>query len=93
LTRFDNDGRKARAPCAVGLLAAYNAGPASIFRARSKAAETGFDPDRWFGHVEVASARTVSREPVIYVRNIYKYYVVFRHLEALREERAELLEE
>jgi membrane-bound lytic murein transglycosylase MltF len=68
-------------------LAAYNAGPANIARARKKAAATGFDPDRWFGHVEVAAARTISREPVVYVRNIYKYYVVYRGLEERRGER------
>jgi hypothetical protein len=38
----------------------------------------GFDPNRWFGHVEVAAAKTISQEPVIYVRNIYKYYVSYK---------------
>ena len=74
-------------------LAAYNAGPRNIARARQKAGTMGFDPDRWFGHVEVAAAKTVSREPVVYVRNIHKYYVVFSHLETLRGEREALREE
>ena len=72
-------------------LAAYNAGPRNIARARNKATQMGFDPNRWFGHVEVAAAKSVSREPVTYVRNIYKYYVVFSQLEALRDEREAVL--
>jgi membrane-bound lytic murein transglycosylase MltF len=71
--------------------AAYNAGPANITRARSKAAAMGFDANRWFGHVEVAASRTISREPVIYVRNIYKYYVAYKHIEDIREERKTVL--
>jgi membrane-bound lytic murein transglycosylase MltF len=72
-------------------LAAYNAGPANINQARSNAAEMGFDANRWFGHVEVAVSRTISREPVIYVRNIYKYYVAYRHMERIRQERETIL--
>jgi membrane-bound lytic murein transglycosylase MltF len=74
-------------------LAAYNAGPHNIVRARKQAASTGFDPNQWFGHVEVAAARTIGREPVTYVCNIYKYYVVYRHLEELRQQREVLLKE
>lgn len=74
-------------------LAAYNAGPRNIARARNKATQMGFDPNRWFGHVEVAAAKSISREPVTYVRNIYKYYVVFSQLEAIRVEREALLED
>jgi len=72
-------------------LAAYNAGPANIARARNKAAAMGFDPDRWFGQVEVAASRTISREPVIYVRNIYKYYVTYKHIEEIRQRRKAIL--
>ena len=67
--------------------AAYNAGPANIARARKKAVNMGFDRNKWFGHVEVAASKTISREPVIYVRNIYKYYIAYKHLEELREGR------
>lgn len=56
-------------------LAAYNAGRANIARARDTAQSMGLDPNVWFSNVEVAAARVISREPVIYVRNIYKYYV------------------
>ena len=68
-------------------LAAYNAGPSNIAQARRRARPMGFDPDRWFGHVEVAVARTISREPVIYVRNIYKYYVALETTAAMQAAR------
>ena len=52
--------------------AAYNAGPGNIRKARKRAQAMGLDPDVWFGNVEVAAGRTISREPVVYVRNILK---------------------
>jgi membrane-bound lytic murein transglycosylase MltF len=64
--------------------AAYNAGPRNVARARKKASQLGFDPNRWFGHVEVAMFRTVGGEPASYVRNIYKYYVAYRGFEQTR---------
>ncbi len=70
--------------------AAYNAGPRNLARARNKAAKMNFNPNKWFGHVEVAAARTISREPITYVRNIYKYYIAYKHLEEIRENRAAL---
>jgi len=47
----------------------------------------GLDPNKWFGQLEIAAAKTISREPVIYVRNIYKYYVAYKKIAALRERR------
>ncbi len=67
--------------------AAYNAGPGNLAKARKTAVEMGLDPNRWFGHVEVAAAKAISREPVIYVRNIYKYYVTYKLIEEERLER------
>jgi membrane-bound lytic murein transglycosylase MltF len=67
--------------------AAYNAGPRNIAKARRRAAKMGLDRNRWFGNVEVAAARTISREPVNYVRNIFKYYVTYRRLEEIRKNR------
>jgi membrane-bound lytic murein transglycosylase MltF len=67
--------------------AAYNAGPGKIKKARNRAARMKLDPNRWFGHVEVAAARTIGREPVNYVRNIYKYYVTYKLFEDERAER------
>lgn len=60
--------------------AAYNAGPANIRKARRQAARMKLDPDIWFDNVEIAAARTISREPVVYVRNIFKYYVAYKLL-------------
>jgi membrane-bound lytic murein transglycosylase MltF len=71
--------------------AAYNAGPGNVQRARRRASSMGFDPDRWFGHVEVAMFRAVSGQPVAYVRNIYKYYVTYSRLEEARIQREEAI--
>ncbi len=57
--------------------AAYNAGPAKIRRCRALAKEMGYDPNKWFGNVEVAVAKVVGRETTQYVANIYKYYVAY----------------
>ena len=70
-------------------LAAYNAGPARISKIRSRTAQKGYDPNKWFGNVEVVVAREVGSEPVKYVANILKYYVSYR-LSLIREaQRAE----
>lgn len=68
-------------------LAAYNAGPANVAKARRRAVKMGFDRNKWFGHVEVAAARSISREPVVYVRNIYKYYVALETTAAMQAAR------
>jgi len=72
--------------------AAYNAGPGNVARARKKTAQLGLDPNRWFGHVEVGMYRSVSGEPVSYVRNIYKYYVTYSGLQETRLERDKALQ-
>lgn len=66
--------------------AAYNAGPGGVKRARARAKRMGLDPDVWFENVEVAIQQAVSREPAIYVRNIFKYYVSYRLLADLEAE-------
>ena len=71
--------------------AAYNAGPGNVARARRKTKALGFDPNRWFGHVEVGMYRAVSGEPVSYVRDVYKYYVTYKRLEAVRRARERAL--
>lgn len=60
--------------------AAYNAGPGNIARARKRAEKLGLDPNVWLDNVEIATAKVVSREPVVYVRNIYKYYLAYKLL-------------
>ncbi len=57
--------------------AAYNAGPANVRKMRNQAKKMGLDTNIWFGNVELAAAKTVGREPVQYVRNIFKYYVAY----------------
>lgn len=68
-------------------LAAYNAGPGNIRKARARAEKMGLDPNVWFGNVEIATAKAVSSEPVIYVRNIFKYAVDLRLSVALLDRR------
>ncbi len=50
--------------------AAYNAGPGNVAKARKRAARLGLNPNACLDDVEIAAAQTVSREPVVYVRNI-----------------------
>lgn len=66
-------------------MAAYNAGPAKITRCRKLAKEMGFDPNVWFGNVEVAVAKVVGRETTQYVANIYKYYVAYQLVQENRQ--------
>lgn len=71
-------------------LAAYNAGPGRVRRWRREAPELGIDADRWFGGVENLALEKVGFEPVRYVANINKYYVI---LVRLLDERARRDEE
>ena len=72
--------------------AAYNAGPGNMRRARRRTEKLGFDPNRWFGNVEIGMYRAVSGEPASYVRNIYKYYVTYQGVEKSRQARDKALE-
>ena len=71
-------------------IAAYNAGPAKITRCRQVAKDMGYDSDKWFGNVEVATAKLVGRETTQYVANIYKYYVAYRMAWQARERRRDM---
>jgi membrane-bound lytic murein transglycosylase MltF len=57
--------------------ASYNAGPARVKGLREKAEKMGLDPNVWFRNVEIAAAKSIGRETVQYVRNIYKYYITY----------------
>jgi membrane-bound lytic murein transglycosylase MltF len=59
-------------------IAAYNCGSGRVARLRKEAAEKGLDPNVWFGNVELIAARRVGQETVLYVRNIYKYYIAYK---------------
>ncbi|HKD10378.1 MAG TPA: transglycosylase SLT domain-containing protein [Bryobacteraceae bacterium] len=67
-------------------IAAYNAGPARINKCRQLAKEMGYDPNKWFGDVEVAAAKVMGRETTQYVSNIYKYYLAYRMAAQLKTE-------
>jgi membrane-bound lytic murein transglycosylase MltF len=72
-------------------IAAYNAGSGRIASLRTEAAEKGLDPNVWFNSVELIAARRVGQETVVYVRNIYKYYVAYKlQLDTLEARRAAL---
>ena len=58
-------------------VAAYNAGPNNIRKARELAKTMGFDPNKWFENVEMATAKLFGSETFLYVRSVYKYYVVY----------------
>ncbi|HWK67041.1 MAG TPA: lytic transglycosylase F [Rhizobiaceae bacterium] len=67
---------------ALMAFAAYNAGPGNLQKARRRAVAMGLDDKVWFGNVELAMAKVVGNEPVVYVRNILKYYITYRLAEA-----------
>ena len=73
--------------------AAYNAGPARINSMRQRAAKKGFNPNKWFGHVETVTAELVGREPVDYVANINKYYISYKLLYENAKARQKVLSE
>jgi membrane-bound lytic murein transglycosylase MltF len=58
--------------------ASYNAGPAMIKGLRKKAVAMGLDPNVWFRNVEIVAAKSIGRETVQYVSNIYKYYITYQ---------------
>jgi len=58
--------------------ASYNAGPAKINDLRKKTSAMGLDPNVWFNNVEVAAAKSIGRETVQYVSNIYKYFIAYQ---------------
>jgi membrane-bound lytic murein transglycosylase MltF len=61
-------------------LAAYNAGPRAIARARNRARKLGYDPNRWFRNVELALLDMRLVEPVKYVSEINQRYLAYRLL-------------
>jgi membrane-bound lytic murein transglycosylase MltF len=60
---------------ALFTLAGYNAGPTLISGLREQARGQGLDPNIWFENVELLAARQIGQITIMYVRNIYKYYV------------------
>jgi len=58
--------------------AAYNAGPGRVQQLRREAEKQGLNPNVWFNNVEVVAAQRIGEETVIYVSNIYKYYIAYK---------------
>jgi membrane-bound lytic murein transglycosylase MltF len=58
-------------------LAAYNAGPRSVLRARQRAQAQGLDSNRWFRNVELAMLQMGLVEPVKYVSEINQRYLAY----------------
>lgn len=71
-------------------LAAYNAGPGNMRKMRRYAERGGYDPDVWFNNVEIVTRRYIGLEPVKYVRNIARYYIIYKQLAELNEQRQEI---
>jgi len=67
--------------------AAYNAGPARVRSMRRRAEQMGLNPNRWFGNVEYAALAIVGRETYRYVRNIFKYYITYKIIGNIGQER------
>jgi membrane-bound lytic murein transglycosylase MltF len=72
--------------------AAYNAGPARVSQLRARAREKGLDPNVWLNNVEIVAAEKIGAETVTYVSNIYKYYVSYKLMSELQEERLRALQ-
>lgn len=58
-------------------LAAYNAGIGRVRRWRAAAPARGLNPDLWFENVERLALEDVGMQPVQYVGNINKYFILF----------------
>jgi len=58
--------------------AAYNAGPAKIYKIRKETAKRGFNPNEWFFNVEKIASEIIGNETVDYVANINKYFVAYQ---------------
>jgi membrane-bound lytic murein transglycosylase MltF len=75
---YFNDPEIDRVNQTLFTFAGYDAGPTRIAHLRNEAPRDGLDPNQWFNNVELKVAKDVGEETVIYVGNIYKYYVAYR---------------
>ena len=72
---------------ALFTVASYNAGPRRINELRSRAAKRGLDPNKWFNNVEILAAESIGLETVQYVSNIFKYYLAYKMLMDVQNQR------
>jgi len=85
MTRYFSDANFDEANRTLFGFACYNAGPGNISRMRKIAIQRGLDGDLWFNNVEIVVAQKIGIETTTYVRNIYKYYVAYKLVEAAQE--------
>ena len=50
---------------------------------RRIAKQKGYNPSIWFKNVEIITRKCVSKEPVTYVANINRYFVIYKQLQAI----------
>ncbi len=77
---------------ALFAFASYNIGPNRMNRLRQEARKIGLNPNTWFDNVEIVASRRVGIEPILYVRNIYKYFVAYQLDQEGEERRRQALE-
>ncbi len=70
--------------------AAYNAGPAKIYKLRQETRKRGFNPNKWFFNVEKIADELIGRETVDYVSDINKYYVAYQLYFNIYKKRAQI---
>jgi membrane-bound lytic murein transglycosylase MltF len=85
MTRYFPDANFSHDDRSLFAFASYNAGPGNIARMRKIAIKRGLDGDRWFNNVELVVAEKIGIETTTYVRNIFKYYVAYKLVEAAQE--------
>jgi len=85
MTRYFPDAKFDDTERSLFAFASYNAGPGNMARMRKLAIKRGLDGDQWFNNVEVVVAERIGIETTTYVRNIYKYYVAYKLVEAAKE--------
>ena len=65
-------------------LAAYNAGPGNINKMRRYAKEQGYNPNIWFNNVELITRKHIGLQPIVYVNNINRYFIVYKQIMKLQ---------
>jgi len=93
MTRYFPDAKFSETDRSLFAFACYNAGPGNISKMRRIAVTKGLDQDQWFNNVELITASRIGIETTTYVRNIYKYYVAYKLVEAAQESARKAKEE
>ncbi|WP_114639054.1 transglycosylase SLT domain-containing protein [Polynucleobacter necessarius] len=78
ITRYFPDAQFKDDNRALFAIASYNIGPNNVAKARDQAKAMGFNPNEWFDNVEFIATEKMGYEPMIYVRNVYKYFISYQ---------------